>query len=103
MSWDNKFNEKITVPEKYRALLECKKKQTPIELTRLFHTYFTENELYNKKNKNNIDTNVTLRRLFGMKQTETLSLYNLNSWIRNGLTNDDESDDEIDFSSIMDL
>jgi len=90
------FNKPQPVPESLRTLLKLNENdQLPrSKVTSLLYKYFTDNKMYNKNTKKEILPNDKIRKIFGMKKNDTITFYNLQTWLRKlyDETNEDGSD-----------
>lgn len=78
-----KFNDPISVPEKIIKLLglDNDSELSFATLSKLIFEYITENKLYNKK-EGIIKHNIALRKALDINKDDTLTLFNLQSYIR---------------------
>jgi chromatin remodeling complex protein RSC6 len=78
------FNQPKAVPEDLRKLLGIKETEllSRSKVTHLLYKYFTENGMYDKKTKKEIIPNSSVRKIFGMKKTDSLNFYNMQTWLR---------------------
>ena len=78
-----KFNDPIPVPEKIIKLLglDNDSELSFAALSKLIFEYITENKLYNKK-EGVIKHNIALRKALDINKDDTLTLFNLQSYIR---------------------
>jgi chromatin remodeling complex protein RSC6 len=76
------FNKMIRVPDSLKDLLELDKDElSQIQIMKKLHQYFSDNEMYDKKNRYLIIPNKKIRKIFGMEKTDEMNLLNLQEWI----------------------
>ena len=52
----------------------------------MLYKYFSENKMYDKKNKKQIIPNENIRKIFGMKENENINFYNVQTWLKKDTT-----------------
>lgn len=77
------FALKNDVPQKIRDFFEIDDEpMSRTDISKLFYQYFRENNLQDQKDKRNINTNSSIRKLFGMTKQDKLTMYNFNTWLK---------------------
>lgn len=77
------INKPERIPECLRQLLGIEEKILPrFEVTRLIYRYFKDHQMYDPKREPEIIANDQIKKIFGMKKGDVISLYNLQSWLR---------------------
>lgn len=77
------FNNPERVPESLAKLLDIKEKMLPrSKITNLIYEYFTDNNMYDTKNKKEIIPNAEIKNIFGMGKNDIITFYNLQTWLK---------------------
>lgn len=77
------FNKPESVPDALKKLLGIEEESMPrSKVTALLYKYFTENNMYNTKTKKEIIPNQKIKKIFGMQDGDTITFYNLQSWLK---------------------
>lgn len=77
------FNKPEPVPESLKNLLKIEEDSMPrSKVTALLYKYFTDNNMYNTKTKKEIIPNKKIKKIFGMQDEDTITFYNLQSWLK---------------------
>lgn len=75
------FNKLQPVPPELKKLLKIREDILPrSKVTSLLYQYFTDNKMYN--DKKDIIPNQKIKKIFGMKDDDTMNFYNLQIWLR---------------------
>jgi chromatin remodeling complex protein RSC6 len=78
------FNSLQLVPEPLCELLDIpddQKMMTRPKVTNLLYEYFGKNNMLDQTSKRNINPNKAVRKIFGMKKTDEMNFYNLQTWL----------------------
>ena len=78
------FDTVERIPKALREYFELdKKKMTFHDLILRIFKYLKQNKMYDKKNPHIIQTDSKLRKIFGMRKNDTLTCYNIQTYLRN--------------------
>lgn len=76
------FNKPVPIPKTLRNLLNIRDDKLPRpKITNLMYEYFTNNDMYNRTTKEIIPDS-RIKKIFGMEKGDTITFYNLQSWLR---------------------
>lgn len=77
------FNKPQTVPQSIKNLLKIEDDVlSRSKVTELMYKYFTDNKMYNSKTKREIIPNSKIKKLFGMKEGDIITFYNMQTWLK---------------------
>ena len=77
------FNKPEPIPSTLKKLLKINDDMLPrSKVTALMYQYFTDNKMYNTKTKKEIMPNSKIREIFGMKDDDVITFYNLQTWLK---------------------
>ncbi|AKI80241.1 putative SWIB domain-containing protein [Acanthamoeba polyphaga mimivirus] len=77
------FNKPQTVPQSLKDLLKIDDDVlSRSKVTELMYKYFTDNKMYNSKTKREIIPNSKIKKLFGMKEGDIITFYNMQTWLK---------------------
>ncbi|AKI79286.1 putative SWIB domain-containing protein [Acanthamoeba polyphaga mimivirus] len=77
------FNKPQTVPQSLKDLLKIDDDiLSRSKVTELMYKYFTDNKMYNSKTKREIIPNSKIKKLFGMKEGDIITFYNMQTWLK---------------------
>lgn len=77
------FNKPEPVPSSLKKLLKIDEDLLPrSKITSLLYKYFTDNKMYNAKTKKQIVPNDKIKKIFGMKKEDTITFFNLQTWLK---------------------
>lgn len=77
------FNKPEPIPPSLKKLLKIKEDLLPrSKITSLMYRYFTDNKMYDKKSKQQIIPNDKIRKIFKMKENDTITFFNLQTWLK---------------------
>jgi chromatin remodeling complex protein RSC6 len=86
------------VPQSLKDLLDIEEDSlSRVEVTKLLYKYIEKNKMCEKSNRRNIIPNKKFIKIFQMNNDDTMTFYNIQSWIKKIYDNelgDDEDQDE---------
>ena len=90
------FNKVEPVPTSLGKLLDIKEEELPrSKVTKLMYKYFSDNKMFNTKTKREIIPNSKIKKIFGMKDGEQITFYNLQIWLKK-VYNENNAKNELD-------
>jgi hypothetical protein len=87
---DSGFNKKEPVPQALIELLDIKETMlSRSHVTRLLYDYFRDNNLFDKKTRKVIVPDKKIRKIFKMAPSDTITFYNMQTWLKKLYTETD--------------
>lgn len=82
------FTKPEKIPDGIRSLLNITEREmSRTDVTKLLYKYFTDNNMYDTNSRREIVPNDSIRKIFHMAEDDTLTFYNLQSWLKNAYIN----------------
>jgi len=87
------FNKPEKVPESLKNLLDIEEPtMSRMEVTKKLYQYFKDNKMYHTNTKKEIIPNKEIKEIFGMKKSDTITFYNLQTWLKKVYHEDQKND-----------